>query len=98
MPGGWRHVSNDETRKLLAELARELSPKHSLAGVELEVLARSEANDDVLFRRVDDPERVTVVHLTWRGAIEGDPRWPSVVFDGSFDDFVEAICAAETPT
>lgn len=98
LPQGWRQVSLDEAQKVLAERERELSPNHALAGVDLEVVARREANDDVLFRRLDQPGRVSVVHLTWRGSIEDDARWPIIVFEGLFADFIELELTAESPS
>jgi hypothetical protein len=80
----------ERARRFLDELQRELSSDHALFGVLVEVVAdRDGASDDVLFRRFDNRARFAVVHLTWRGSTEIDPRWPHVVFEGTFEEFVE---------
>jgi hypothetical protein len=47
-----------------------------------------EGNDDVLFLHVSEPHRFTVVHLTWLGRTEINAKHPTVVFDGTFSDFI----------
>jgi len=90
LPEGWFLTSADDARRLLDELQRELAPGHALSGVTLEPFAdRGGARDDVLFRRLDNPARFAIVHLTWRGTTEPDPRWPSIVFEGTFEEFAE---------
>jgi hypothetical protein len=90
LPDGWVRTSVERSQQLINELNRELAPDHILAGVLLEAVAdRDGASDDVLFRRLDKPGRFTVVHLTWRGRIEIDRRWPHIVFEGTFDEFIE---------
>jgi len=44
--------------------------------------------DDVLFRHRDDPDRFTVVHLSWLGRTEINAQHPTVEFDGSFSEFL----------
>ena len=44
--------------------------------------------DDVLFRHRDDPDRFTVIHLSWLGRTEINAQHPTVEFDGSFQEFV----------
>src|SRR5215468_583667 len=90
LPEGWAHTSGDRARRLVDELWREVSPGHALSGVPIEAFAdRDGASDDVLFRRLDNPARFVVVHLTWRGSTETDPCWPYVDFDGTFEEFLE---------
>jgi hypothetical protein len=90
LPEGWVRTSGDRARRLVEELQRELPPGHALSHVPIETFAdRDGASDDVLFRRVDNPARFVVVHLTWRGRTEIDPRWPCVVFEGTFEEFVD---------
>ena len=61
-----------------------------LYGVPVRTIAwRDGASDDVLFQRLDDPTRFTVVHLTWRGRTEVDKRFPTVELDGSFQHFLD---------
>ena len=74
---------------MLDELQRELSDDHVLKGVAVETVAhRGAANDDVLFRRIAEPQRYAIVHLTWSGRPDIDARWPSVVFEGTFEEFL----------
>jgi hypothetical protein len=68
-----------------AELVRELGPTHPLRGQRLHAVARRVDCDDVL---VVAGAEVFVVHLTWRGTSEVDPRWPSTQRYASLDDFV----------
>lgn len=89
LPEGWFRASADEARRLFDELRRELPRDHVLHGVAVEAFAhRGGTRDDVLFRRIEDPARFVMVHLTWRGCTEVDARWPSVVFEGTFDEFL----------
>jgi hypothetical protein len=75
---------DDEQREVLqAELAEELSAGHVLHGREFVVVARSEANDDVLVAL--DDGTWALVHLTWRGTPERPPRPATVVFSAVTD-------------
>ncbi len=77
----WRAVSEEEAERLCSELRAEACSGHRLLGVEVSALARRVDNDDVLFE-IHPSREVAVVHLTWRGAREPDPRWPDAeVFD-----------------
>lgn len=88
LPEGWVRTSGDMARRLLDELQRELPPGHAWSGVPIETFAdRDGASDDVLFRCLDNPARFAIVHLTWRA--ESDPRWPHIVFEGTFEEFIE---------
>ncbi len=60
-----------------AELSRELCDKHALHGSQARAIARREDNDDVLFALEGGPAPFAVVHLTWSGKEEPDPRWPA---------------------
>jgi hypothetical protein len=76
LPSHWRDVSGtpEVGDGLAAELGRELSVGHVLAGRHTTVLARCDMCDDVLIPVADDA--YAVVHLTWqRGS---HPNWPSV--------------------
>jgi hypothetical protein len=90
LPPGWFYPDEDQARNLLEELRRELPPGHPLFGVALETLAwQNGANDDTLFRHRDTPDRVTVVHLTWKMKPES-PGFPAIEFDGGFEQFLAA--------
>jgi hypothetical protein len=78
----WESVGVGE--ELVAELQRELSPKHTLYGCRVDAIARRRDNDNVLFHVLEEPPRLAVVHLTW--AEEPDPRWPwTLLYDDMTD-------------
>ncbi len=86
LPVGWFHADREQARRLLDELHRELPPDHPLDGVRLETFAhRDGATDDVAFRHLDEPERFTVVHLTWSGRTELDRDHPTIELDGPLE-------------
>ncbi len=59
----WGGVVNDRARaSLLAELMREVTAPHSLAGADCVMLAARGDRDDVLFGLLDGSGRVAVVH------------------------------------
>jgi hypothetical protein len=63
---------------------------HLIYSRDVEVVAhRDGATDDILVRQVDEPERYTVIHLTWAGQREIDASHPSVEVDGSWEDFLD---------
>ena len=72
-----------QCKAIQAELLAEVSQGHPLFGVAVEVVARSEASDDVLLRA--GRRGWAVVHLTWRGAAE-PPPWPRVAFYASVQE------------
>jgi hypothetical protein len=72
----------------LAELQKEMPPGHLLYEKSVEVFACSDRNDDVLFRHLKVPERLTVVHLTWIRKREINAQHPRVVFGGTRDEFI----------
>ena len=80
----WVAVSNADS--LAAELARELGPRHVLFGRAVQALARRSDCDDVLFVSL---AQAFVVHLTWTGRQEVDPRWPSTETYASLEAFIE---------
>jgi hypothetical protein len=71
-----------------AELKRELAASHPLFGVEVRAIGQGFC-DDVLFQLHDGSTRVAVVHLTWAGRVEADPRWPDTVIYDSLQDWVD---------
>jgi hypothetical protein len=91
LPLGWFYPDADTALTLHAELLRELPPGHLLTGRVVDVFAwRGGATDDVLFRHRDEPERFTVIHLSWLGRTEINAEYPAVEFDGPFAAFLAA--------
>jgi hypothetical protein len=80
------HAVRDAS-KYEAELERELGPEHRLYAKPLRAIAFHDACDDVLF--ADAEGGVHVVHLTWIGRREPDPRWPMTTTYRSLQDFAE---------
>jgi hypothetical protein len=89
LPQGWFYPDRDTARELRAELLRELPPDHALAGRPVETFAwREGATDDVLFRHTDEPDRFTVIHLSWLGRAEINAEHPAMEFDGTLAEFL----------
>ncbi len=86
LPTGWFVPPAADQNVLLAELQRELSRGHVLAGRDLSLIARRDAQDDVLVRESGTDAPFWRVHLTWH--TESDPRWPHAEPFESFDAFV----------
>lgn len=63
----------EEKAALERRLAFEVTPFHALWGTDPEVIARCQANDDIIVRLGGG--RFAIVHLVW-GATPGDARWP----------------------
>ena len=96
LPTGWSFPDADTAQRLIDELQRELPPGHLLAGCAVETIAWTDGlNDDVLFRDLNEPAKFTIVHLTWRGSVEIDMHHPTVIFDGSFDQFLRYVYGVE---
>ena len=94
----WRRVlDSDEAASLLAELLREISPKHPLAGLKLTVCARRIDRDDILVSIDNFDKPLATVHLTWRKEKETDPRWPRTRFFSSWEEWqlIEMLPAHE---
>ena len=85
---GWYYPEPAVAQSLHAELQRELPPHHILFGHAVETVAFRQDQDDVLFRHLDEPERFTVIHLSWIRKREIDAQHPSACFDGTFAQFV----------
>lgn len=84
----WYRLDNDKERRWLEwELQRELSEKHVLWKKAVTIIARRYGQDDVLARMSDG--KVAEVHLTWRGATETDPRWPTTQVYATIDEWRE---------
>ncbi len=80
---------NDAGEALAKELQRELSLQHVLHSIPVVAIARRIDCDDVLFATADPLKPLAVVHLTWRGHTEPDPRWPDTMLFQSWQDFIE---------
>ena len=80
-------IAIDGSAALEAELAQELGDQHSLLGATARAIARREDSDDVLFRLDAGPALFAVVHLTWSGRVEQDPRWPAFELYGTLSDW-----------
>lgn len=89
LPEGWFASTAEESATHYAELLRELAPGHPLYDVALDVVAHREGTDDILCRHHSEPDRLTVVHLTWRGHPEIAPRLPAIECDGTIQDLYD---------
>ena len=85
LPDGWVLVEGEMKARLEAELGTEAGPGHVVHGQRCSAVARCEMCDDVLFRLI---RRWGLVHLTWVGRREQDPRWPTTKV---FDHFAELL-------
>ena len=74
---------------LECELLKEVSNRHPLYGCRATPLAQRSDSDDVLFEITGAQSPYAVVHLTWSGETESDPRWPHTIFFDSIDAWVE---------
>lgn len=80
----------DEARQREAlhfELTAEVDPGHVLHGRSFVVVARSQAQDDILIAMEDGTW--ALVHVTWRGASE-TPPWPRTMIFDSLSEAIEA--------
>lgn len=93
LPDGWVWPDAETLLYFDDELQRELHSLHPLYRVRVMAFAAHDTTDDVLFRHCDEPNRFTVVHLTWAGRTE-IPGYPSVECDGSFATFLECYGTA----
>jgi hypothetical protein len=74
---------------LVEELLKELSATHVLYGPRIEALAQRVDCDDVLFTTDNENGPLAVVHLTWSGRNETDPRWPITTFYEDIHDWIQ---------
>ncbi len=79
------------------ELQREFTEGHPLSNLKVCALARRVDSDDVLFavERDGQPTQFAVVHLTWRGRPEPDPRWPETELFGSLEQWARERMMAD---
>jgi hypothetical protein len=71
------------------ELQKEVPPLHVLHGLSVVAVARRIDCDDVLFVTANPAMPLAVVHLTWTGRTESDPRWPHTTSYKSWEDWTE---------
>jgi hypothetical protein len=81
----WKEPWYYDLSGLEGELAREVSPRHPLAGIEAIAIARRGDNDDVLFFLPNHDPPLAIVHLTWH--YESGATWPRVAFCSSAEEF-----------
>jgi len=84
----WYAVGSNSLR-LQTELAAEVGRDHPLYGLDMRAVAVRRDCDAVLFVSVDEPQIIAVVHLTWSGRPEREPRWPETIFFASIEDWIE---------
>ena len=85
----WVPVSDNGREAYETELRMELGLDHPLYGISGRAIARTCHTDDVLFKLKDHRiAQFAVVHLTFRGRPESDPRWPSVILYRDLEHWV----------
>jgi hypothetical protein len=85
-PEPWHRVG---PQAFQAELNRERGPGHPLFGVRVVAVARRLDRDDVLLALPDEDNCLAVVHLTWSGQRDQDPRFPWTTFYANREDLLE---------
>ena len=88
LPKGWFVSGEEDTTRLHNELQLELPPEHILYGKPVQVVAHREGTDDVLCRHNDNPDRFTVIHLSWAMKEEINRDHPTVEVDGGYESFL----------
>ncbi len=84
----WHAISPAGKEAYEQELYSELSAEHPLHGMQVTAVGRTFRDDDVLFVLHGTPCRLAVVHLTFTGTVESNPRWPTVQFFNDIEDWV----------
>ena len=87
LPPQWTEADNGVA--LIEELQKEMGEAHLLFGKSITVIAKRKDVDDVLYE-VSSEEGMSyaVVHLTWKGSKESDPKWPTAKLYRSLDEFL----------
>jgi hypothetical protein len=85
-PPNWESVKDQDLYK---ELRREVGPLHPLFWTKAVVIGRRTDQDDILVYIKNYPKPLAVVHLTWHGR-EWSPKWPSIVYFSSIQDWFES--------
>jgi hypothetical protein len=76
----WWQIPDNLADTYTEELKKEIGPEHVLFQYlsELKVIAKCDANDDVLVAKIADANSFYLVHLTWSGKYDQMPsRFPS---------------------
>jgi hypothetical protein len=93
----WEAVRNSMDEVYLvgweSELMRETGPEHPLYQANAKLIARRFDCDDALFQL--DDGRVALVHLTWSGKRERDPRCPDTVMYESLEAWEQSSLAVD---
>jgi len=87
LPEGWFQSPDEIAEDMLRQLRVELTEGHVLDGKTVRVVAHRMGSDDILCWHPHEPQRFTVVHLSWNGR-GYDSLHPTVESDGTFDDFL----------
>lgn len=87
LPGGWYITASEEAKSLHSELQREIPPGHLLYGRKVTVIARRHDRDDILCWHIEQPERLTIIHLSGVMRQEVDDQYPGVEMDGDVQAF-----------
>jgi hypothetical protein len=89
LPERWFFASPEESAFLWNELQKELPIGHILFHIPLKIIAtQNYVTDNILCKHLSEPDRYTVVHLTWSTKTETNEKFPTVEVDGSFEDFL----------
>jgi hypothetical protein len=84
----WQPISEQGREAYEHELGLEVGLDHPLYAVKVQAVARTCDSDDVLFITQDHAAGLAVVHLTFRGRQEKDPKWPSVILYRDLDHWI----------
>jgi len=84
----WQAISARGREAYENELGLEVTPGHPLYGVPIKAVGRTCHGDDILYELLNHPAQLAVVHLTFTGRPEREPRWPSVTFYSDLDHWV----------
>ena len=84
----WQPISEKGREAYELELKLEVTPGHPLFEIPVRAVARTGHDDDVLFQTQGHPAQLAVVHLTYRGRRESEPKWPSVILYRDIDHWI----------
>ena len=88
LPADFSLPDATEAAYLHAELLRVLPDNHRLFGVPLELFAVRDGSVDALFRYRGNYRRFVLIHLTRARQDESGEHHPAILFDGTFDEFL----------
>jgi hypothetical protein len=92
LPEGWFYATLEESASLWDELQKEIPAGHILFHRPVKVIAHQNGTtDDILCNHLVEPDRYTMVHLTWSMKTEINEKYPMVEVDGSFEDFLNYV-------